>query len=362
MFMLEDFQDTTATPLLRAVDFFCGAGGMSFGLSQAGIKVLGGVDNAVECKSTYETNVPGAKYIRHDITTLSAPELGRRLKLERGDPALIFCGCSPCQFWSKIRTDKTKSLKTAFLLRQFQRFIRYFQPGYVVVENVPGLYNRKDNAILIEFLDFLSSQGYNYKDGVINANRYGVPQNRMRYLMIASRVCTVSSLPTDPTSTSPNVGDFIGVKNGFPQIDHGHRDSTSFLHTAAALSEKNLQRIAMTPASGGNRSAWADDPDLQIDAYRGKDHIFRDVYGRMAWDKPAPTITTRFISLSNGRFGHPEENRAISIREGATLQTFPTTYHFHAESIATLARQIGNAVPPALAKRIGEHLISVRHG
>lgn len=362
MFMLEDCQDNTAIPPLRAVDFFCGAGGMSFGLSQAGIRVLGGVDNAVDCRKTYEANVPDAKYIRHNITTLSAPELGRRLKLEQDDPDLIFCGCSPCQFWSKIRTDKTKSLKTAFLLRQFQRFIRHFRPGFVVVENVPGLYRRKDNAILIEFLGFLSSQGYNYKDGVINANHYGVPQNRMRYLLIASRVTTVTSLSAAPMSPSMNVADFIGVKNGFTKIEHGHRDDTPFLHSTAALSEKNAQRIAMTPASGGNRAAWADDPDLQINAYRGKDHIFRDVYGRMSWDKPAPTITTRFVSLSNGRFGHPEENRAISVREGARLQTFPMTYMFHATSLNTLARQIGNAVPPALAKRIGEHLKLVRHG
>lgn len=361
--MLEDIQNTTATNHLCAVDFFCGAGGMSFGLSQAGIRVLGGVDNAVDCKETYQANVHGAKYIRHDITSLSAPELGRRLELKRDDPDLVFCGCSPCQFWSKIRTDKTKSLKTAFLLRQFQRFIRHFRPGYVVVENVPGLYKRKDNAILIEFLDFLSSQGYNFKDGVINANHYGVPQNRMRYLLIASRVSTITPfLPSAPTSTSLKVADSIGVKNGFAKIENGHRDDTPFLHTAAALSEKNVQRIAMTPASGGSRAAWANDPNLQIDAYRGKDHIFRDVYGRMAWDKPAPTITTRFISFSNGRFGHPEENRAISIREGATLQTFPSDYRFHATNLNTLARQIGNAVPPALAKRIGEHLNSVRHG
>lgn len=359
--MLEDSQDTSAIPL-RAVDFFCGAGGMSFGLSQAGIQVLGGVDNALDCRKTYESNVPGAKYIRHNITTLSAPELGRRLKLERDDADLVFCGCSPCQFWSKIRTDKTKSLKTAFLLRQFQRFIRYFRPGYVVVENVPGLYSRKDNAILAEFLGFLSSLGYNYEDGIINANHYGVPQNRMRYLLIASRISTISPLPADPSSASLNVADFIGVKNGFSKIGHGHRDNTPFLHTAAALSEKNVQRITMTPPSGGNRAAWANDPDLQIDAYRGKDKIFRDVYGRMAWDKPAPTITTRFVSLSNGRFGHPEENRAISIREGAALQTFPADFWFHATSLNTLARQIGNAVPPALAKRIGEHLKSVRRG
>ncbi|MDB5530746.1 MAG: putative (cytosine-5-)-methyltransferase [Devosia sp.] len=335
---------------------------MSFGLSQAGIQMLGGVDNAVDCKLTYESNVPGAKYIRHDITRLSAPELGRRLNLRKNDPDLIFSGCSPCQFWSKIRTDKTKSLQTAFLLRQFQRFIKYFRPGFVVVENVPGLFRRKDNGILVAFLDFLTSHGYNFKDGIINANNFGVPQNRMRYLLIASRVSTVAPLPVDPGERALNVADFIGVPNGFPEIGPGHRDETRFQHSTAALSEKNVRRIMVTPASGGDRAAWANDPELQINAYRGRDKIFRDVYGRMSWDKPAPTITTRFISLSNGRFGHPQEDRAISVREGAALQTFPKDYEFHSPNLNGLARQIGNAVPPALAKRIGEHLIAVRNG
>lgn len=118
----------------------------------------------------------------------------------------------------------------------------------------------------------------------------------------------------------------------------------------------------MTHKSGGDRSAWKQDGDLQIDAYRGRDDIFRDVYGRMCWDRPAPTITTRFISFSNGRFGHPDEDRAISLREGATLQTFPRSYRFLATNQATVARHIGNAVPPAMAERIGRHLLRIHHG
>jgi len=109
----------------------------------------------------------------------------------------------------------------------------------------------------------------------------------------------------------------------------------------------------LTPKNGGTRLSWKDVKELQIDAYRGDDTIFKDVYGRMLWDKPAPTITTRFNSFSNGRFGHPEENRAISLREGATLQTFPKTYIFTENNMAITARQIGNAVPPELARRIG---------
>jgi len=328
---------------------------------QAGIKILAGIDNSKECGETYKHNIPGARYIRHDVVNLSAPELGRRLHLERDDPDLIFSGCSPCQFWSKIRTDKRKAEKTAFLLKQFQRFIRYFKPGFVVVENVPGLARTKDHTILADFITFLEKYGYRCTDGIINAAHFGVPQNRMRYLLIASRVVQVRPLQKAGTRAL-TVADFIGTKNGFAPIAAGNRDGTAFRHTTMALSSKNLERIALTPPSGGDRRAWAGRSDLQIRAYQDSDKIFKDVYGRMAWDRPAPTITTRFLSLSNGRFGHPEENRAISVREGAALQTFPTDFVFHGNSLDALGRQIGNAVPPALARCIGEHLLDLRNG
>lgn len=341
---------------LKAVDFFCGAGGMSFGLSQAGISVLAGVDNASDCRQTYESNIPGAKFLKHDICTLSAPELGRRLSLRIDDPSLVFAGCSPCQFWSKIRTDKTKATRTAFLLKQFEKFIRHFLPGFVVIENVPGLHNRKHQTILPDFILFLENLGYVWDDGIINANHYGVPQNRMRYLLIATRLASAVKLPSAVPDPLLTVNAFIGVANGFREITAGHYDGTDFQHTASGLASINIRRIKMTPQSGGTRSSWKDNKSLQIDAYRDRDSIFRDVYGRMYWDRPAPTITTRFNSLSNGRFGHPSEDRAISIREGATLQTFPKDFVFYGPSINGLARQIGNAVPPELARRIGRHL------
>jgi DNA (cytosine-5)-methyltransferase 1 len=343
---------------LKAVDFFCGVGGMSLGLRNAGIDVLAGVDNAADCRKTYEKNIVGAKFIKHDISTLSAPDLGKRLKLRRNDRSLIFAGCSPCQFWSKIRTDKTKAERTAFLLHQFQKFIRYFRPGFVVVENVPGLHSQKKHTILPDFISLLERLGYAWDDGIINANEYGVPQHRVRYLLIATRLAKKIELPKPSPNTGLTVGAFIGVVNGFRKIKAGHRDATAFRHTAASLSVNNLSRIQKTKKSGGDRSAWNDDPDLQIPAYLGRNDIFRDVYARMYWDRPAPTITTRFNSFSNGRFGHPEEHRAISIREGATLQTFPAEFLFQENNLNTMARQIGNAVPPELARRIGAHLVS----
>ncbi len=266
-------------------------------------------------------------------------------------------GCSPCQFWSKINTDKRKSSKTAFLLTEFQRFVEYFRPAFVVIENVPGLSTRKKHDLLPQFHKFLTKKSYKYAHGVINSNLFGVPQNRRRYLLIASRFSKSIKLPEGIKEEGLTVKDFIGSDNGFPSIEAGQRDCTVDLHAAAGLSVKNLQRIKSTKPNGGTRFCWKDDPELQLKAYVGKDHIFKDVYGRMFWNQPAPTITTRFNSLSNGRFGHPEEHRALSLREGATLQTFPKDYIFKASNQAAIARQIGNAVPPALAERIGRYLL-----
>jgi DNA (cytosine-5)-methyltransferase 1 len=276
-------------PSLKAVDFFCGPGGMSYGLSQAGISVLAGIDNDADCRETYVGNVPGGSFIKHDLCTLSAPELGRRLRLRQDDPTLVFAGCSPCQFWSKIRTDRSKSIRTAFLLAQFQRFIRHFLPGFLVIENVPGLLTRESKSILPGFVRFLEKLDYVLEDGIINAVNYGVPQNRKRYLLVGSRVSESVTLPPEEPNATLTVRSFLGPSNGFEKIAAGYRDESDFQHTASAMSAENLERIRLTPKSGGNRFVWKDNDMLQIPAYRGRDDIFRDVYARMYWDRPAPS-------------------------------------------------------------------------
>jgi DNA (cytosine-5)-methyltransferase 1 len=276
--------------------------------------------------------------------------------IEKDDDPLLFIGCSPCQFWTKINTRKNKSCKSKNLLGEFQRFVSWFKPGYIVIENVPGLLNNKKENVLSEFLRFLNDESYVYDHGIVNANHHGVPQNRKRYLLTATRVSDNIQIPEKKYDKNLTVRNCIGVHNGFDAVADGHKDKTNFIHTTALLLAKNKKRIEKTPNDGGTRLSWKDDTELQIDAYRGKDNIFKDVYGRMFWDKPAPTITTRFNSLSNGRFGHPEESRAISLREGATLQTFPKTYLFRGSSEASLARLIGNAVPPELSRRIGNSI------
>ena len=342
---------------LRAVDFFCGAGGMTYGLALAKIKVIAGIDIEEEYKDTYKTNNPEPKFIHSDIKELTIEQL-EELDVERNDDSMIFAGCSPCQYWTQIQTEKERSLETKNLLEDFQKFVSYFMPGFVVVENVRGMLTNKDESKLTGFLDFLHNNNYGADYGVIDAIYYGVPQRRKRFLLIASRVDKEIKLPEADKEKILNVKDFIGSDNGFPAIGAGHVDESDFLHTTAMLSEKNIKRLRLTPHNGGTRLAWKDDPELQINAYKDKDNTYKDTYGRMFWGKPSPTITTKFHSISNGRFAHPDEDRGISLREGATLQTFPKTYVFKGSGIGSIARQIGNAVPPELARRIGVAICS----
>lgn len=342
---------------LKAVDFFCGAGGMTYGMSLAGIKVLAGIDNDPNCRETYEINNPDSKYLERDLHVYSPKELAKEIGISKHDDSLIFIGCSPCQYWTRINTDRKNSLNTKDLLDKFRLFVEWFRPGYIVIENVPRFLKCKNENVLGDFIEFLKRKSYNYHPDIINANLYGVPQNRKRFLLIATRVSNHIQIPEGEPDDRLVVRNFIGIHKGFPAIEAGHRDETDFIHTSANLSENNKKRIQKTKKNGGNRYAWKDDSELQIRAYKGKDDYFRDVYGRMSWDKPAPTITTKFHSLSNGRFGHPEEDRAISLREGATLQTFPLNYVFKGSSIASISRQIGNAVPPELARRIGNVIV-----
>lgn len=347
----------TKTNKLKAIDFFCSGGGMSFGLQQTGIKVIAGIDFDPDCKETYEANIKGAKYIIADIEKLKEEDLSKKVDLKRNDDDLILVGCSPCQYWTIIRTNKTKSKKSKNLLHEFHRFVKYYNPGYVVVENVPGIMNKHKESGLDKFVEELKKQGYVVHYDVINLNNYGVPETRKRFSLIANRITKDEIFPK-ANNSCPTVADFIGNKNGFSSIPAGHKDNTDFMHTVAGLSDINIKRLKLTPKNGGSRHSWAN-TGMQINAYKNnKGNIsFNDTYGRMSWDKPAPTITTKFFSISNGRFTHPEENRAISVREGATLQTFPKSYKFYGNSLAGIARMIGNAVPPLYAKQLAVSII-----
>lgn len=349
---------------MKAIDFFCGGGGMTCGLRQAGIDVIAGVDFDSDAKETYEFNNHGATFVQADINKLPRDYFEKNMNVQRNDDELILVGCSPCQYYSIIRSSKEKSRASKDLLLQFQEFIAYYNPGYVLVENVPGIITNKE-SILPRFLQFLEEHGYGApntrtcKYKVINMKDYGIPQSRRRFSLIATRLDREVNLP-ETDHRERTVRDAIGNTDRFAVIDAGHRDENKARnHSAINLSPLNLERIGKTPHDGGSRLAWSKDKHLQLNCYKGKDHSFCDVYGRISWDKPSPTITTKFLSISNGRFGHPEQNRGLSVREGATLQSFPATYVFKTDSLGTAAKLIGNAVPPKYARKLGEIITGI---
>ncbi|GET22381.1 DNA cytosine methyltransferase [Prolixibacter denitrificans] len=341
---------------LKALDFFCSIGGVSLGFKQAGIEVLGGIDIDESCKETYERNID-SKFLCEDVSQLNFEKVSEYFEIQKNQDDLILVGCSPCQYYSNIKTDKTKSCKTRLLLADFQEFVEYYRPGYVFIENVPGL-DSKPESPLGQFKAFLKKNKYVFTDDVLNAKYFGVPQNRRRYILIASRVKKAKiELPKEDRKNIVTVKDAIGDYGKFPPIKHGAVDKSAFSHTSAKLSPINLKRIKSTPRDGGGRLDWKN-KKLQPACYANHDG-HTDVYGRMSWNKPSPTITTRFVSYSNGRYGHPEQDRAISLREGATLQSFPEDFIFYSESRGAIARMIGNAVPPLLAKKIGLTLLDI---
>jgi len=343
----------------KAVDFFCSGGGMSYGMQQAGVKILAGIDFDKNCEETYKTNIKDAEFILADVFELKEAELEQRLSLKKDDDNLVLIGCSPCQFWSIINTTREKSEKSKNLLNEFRRFVEYFKSGYVVVENVPGVFRRKKESGLDGFIKWLESNGYKVHFKVHEVSEYGVPQHRKRFTLIANRV-TNKKIKPPKSPKKITVRDVLGEKNGFPKIKAGHKDNTPFMHTVAGLKEINIKRLALTEKNGGTRLSYADNEELAPECHKNNKESFKDTYGRMWWDRPSPTITTKFFSISNGRFAHPEEDRALSLREGAVLQSFPKDYIFKTTSIANTARMIGNAVPPKYAEAIGKAIINSR--
>lgn len=346
------------TKPLYVVDFFCGAGGMTEGLRQASLRVVAGVDNDPGVEKTYLANHPTAMFKCVDIRDCKGADVLSWLPEGASKEDLVMVGCSPCQYWSKVRSDKTESESGSTLLLEFGRLVKEVEPGYVVVENVPGIAKQGMKAVLKPFMATLKSLHMEPEWEFAWGTEFGVPQRRERFLLIASRHHKSVKIPNPKIEEAPRVREFIGDPELFPPLAAGEQSPEDRWHRAAHLSEENLKRIKMTPPDGGDRSAWKD-TELQIPAYEKKDNHFANVYSRMWWDQPAPTLTTRFNSLSNGRFGHPEQHRAITVREGATLQTFPRHYQFEG-SMAHVCKQIGNAVPPLIAKTIGEYLVDLQ--
>ena len=341
--------------MLKAVDFFCGAGGLTRGLLDAGIEVILGIDSDDQCGETFETNNIPAKFIHKDIRALSIQELEEKLR-EISNKELLFVACAPCQPFSKQRTvPKRKEQRT--LLGCFMKFVESFQPEYVFVENVPGITKIGRHSTYNRFIAMLEKNNYFYDTDNVDAKDYGVPQTRRRHIVLAQKSAPVHiPKPTHGPGRHPYRTVWETVSH-FPAIVAGETHKTIPNHRASALSDLNMLRIRKTPHNGGSRLDWPE--DLVLKCHRGEYKGHTDVYGRMYWNRPAPALTCKCHSLSNGRYGHPEQDRAISLREAAALQGFPDKYVFCGKSKQTLGNQIGNAVPVGLAYTFGKAIVQM---
>ena len=338
----------SGTRAISAVDLFCGLGGLTHGLSRAGVRVVAGIDLDEQCRFAYEAN-NAARFIAADVRTISSESVAQLLA--DADIRLL-AGCAPCQPFStysrKNRLDESDEKWD--LLKDFGRLVREVQPDLVTMENVPQLL---EHSVFDDFLEAL--RGYHTWWGVVNCVDFGIPQARRRLVFLGSKLGPVKL--ADPVSSSRRVTvrDAIGH---LPSLQAGGVDATDALHAACSLSELNLARIRASRPGG----TWRDwDEALRARCHqKGSGQTYPSVYGRMEWDGPSPTITTQCFGYGNGRFGHPEQDRALSLREAAILQTFPANYVFLAPGeklrFSKLGRLIGNAVPVRLGEVVGRSL------
>jgi DNA (cytosine-5)-methyltransferase 1 len=342
---------TTARIRIAAVDLFCGAGGLTHGLAKAGINVRVGVDVDPACEYPYTAN-NRAKFLLQSVGDISADELAGYYP---AGSVRLLAGCAPCQTFSTYNQRASSDDDRWWLLRHFSRLVGDMLPELVTMENVPGLL---DHAVFDEFVASLKDRGYEVSKQVVNCQDYGVPQHRNRLVLLASRLGPIDLLTPQQFKRGPmNVRDAIGNAR-LPTLTAGTSHPDDRLHQCSALSPLNMRRIqASTP--GGTWRDWP--PELVAECHRRESgKTYPGVYGRMTWDDPAPTVTTQFFGFGNGRFGHPAQDRAISLREGAILQSFPPDYEFVAPDapvhMKTVGRLIGNAVPVTLGELIGKSI------
>lgn len=339
---------TAAARDIRVVDLFSGIGGLTHGFKAAGLKVVAGIDNDGSCKYGYEMSNK-TPFILRDIEKVSSEEVDALF----GDAEIrVLAGCAPCQPYSRLNQKVATDQKMA-PLKKFASLIAEVRPDIVSMENVAGLMDTKKYPIFGDFLRVLKKLGYFYDFKVINTADYGVPQNRKRLVLLASSLGPIS-IP-DPThqkhlTLRDAIADLPTIKDGVTNLDDP-------LHYSRKLNAVNKKRIRATPKDGGTQKSWP--KELLLDCHKrdtGKSFAV-SVYGRMWWDRPASTMTTQCVGLGNGRFGHPDQNRAISLREAARIQTFPDSYvFFNRESVMTVgavAKFIGNAVPVRLGEVLG---------
>ena len=339
---------------ISAVDLFCGAGGLTHGLLNAGIKVEAGIDIDGDSKHAYETNNPGSKFLEWDVTEKYSPSIE---PLFSEGKIRLLAGCAPCTPFSKL-TNGIEKHHAFDLLDHFGKFVRGTVPDLVTMENVPELAER-GKPVFDRFRANLESLGYLVDWKLVSCPQYGIPQSRRRLVLLASRLGKIEV----PDGKYPYRSQWKTVAETIaelPPISSGETHPEDPLHGAPKLTPLNLERIRATSPNGGSRNEWPEHLMLKCHL-RKSGKSYGSIYGRMRWDRPAPTMTTLCTGIGNGRFGHPDQDRSISLREAALFQTFPKSYEFWPQdkrlNRSAVSRMIGNAVPPKLAKALGDALM-----
>lgn len=323
----------------KAIDVFSGCGGLTLGLKRAGFNVVGAIENDPLAVETYKANHAEVYLWPRNIRRVTAPQILRTLSLKRGELELL-AGCPPCQGFSAMRRlNGGRRVRDAQndLVFDFLRLVKGLRPKAVMMENVPGL---RDNARFGKLKKSLERLGYVVNADVKDAQHYGVPQRRRRFILLAG---LNTKIPFGPPARRKWT-----VREAFSRL--GKRSKQDPVHNVPERRTPEVaEKIRMIPKNGGSRFALG--AAGQLECHRNCDG-FKDVYGRMAWDEVSPTITGGCCNPSKGRFLHPTKNRTITLREAALLQTFPVTYFFSLErGKFPAAQMIGNALPPEFIRR-----------
>jgi DNA (cytosine-5)-methyltransferase 1 len=393
MFLIERGSGLNQQPKKTAIDLFCGAGGVSEALKNF-FKIVGAVEYDPIIASSYKLNHGQDHLIVKDIREISKKEWLQKVQLKPGELDLLVA-TPPCQGFSRHSRKKAEENidERNDLILEVIKVTDIYQPRYIFFENVDNIVNYKVFHTFLRRLVNLKKDGnkrtcnrpsYHVNFKIVDASRYGVPQTRRRLILIAKRIdvfpckeafvkipregvpIVIKPLDVWPSEEpAPTLGEYLAQFKLKP-IGAGETDPDDPLHTSRRLSDLNLKRIQATPHNGGSRDSWP--PELLLDCHKKKNVSFGDVYGRMDFNKYSPTITCGCISYTKGRFGHPVEDRAISLREAALIQTFPLDYKFtgllngkeYEGAKDKIAMQIGNAVPVKMAyifiKEIAKHI------
>ena len=355
--------------MFKAVDLFCGAGGLTAGLKNAGIDVKVGVDIDEKAISTYKNNFLDINTINKDICEVSSYEIATLAEINKGDNFLL-AGCPPCQGFSNIgkRNEDDEKNKLIF---EYIRIIRDLEPSFILMENVPGLSRGIGKKVFKKAIDKLEEKYFVQYD-TLNAADFGVPQIRKRLVLHGIRKDVYEKLlklldknilrilpegtyseKEDGNKKWKTVGDTI---LDLPEIEPGQLYDKSKIHNhiSRKISEKNIKRLEEIRANGGSRKGLS--RELQLECHKKKNISYTDTYGIMKSDRPSPTITSGCTIISKGRFAHPIQNRGLSVREAARLQSFDDSFVFYG-NIGDMSLQIGNAVPPKLAEASAKEII-----